>query len=320
VLVLAFAAGLPWLSAGSAAPVALATETRRGEHDGEVRAVESGAMHDLVAGSDLPVRPTRSDRAPATEQVDLPPERVLALVEDLRDDHIAGNAGAAMIRLASARGAARALEPALESFDVQHRHLAARVLRQRCDQHGEEPSSRLLDVSVEALAHRLEMQLRERRLTVDWDPSADATRFLATRVVSARPALRRALDSGDDQQRFLAAFLLSEHADEADVAAISRELLPRLAHNDVRGDAVMAAHGLYLLGHRALPAMRWWKSYVDEQARSLLELIELDLTTPPRSRADIRARARLQQVTRIYHDPAIEFDVLRSRVPSWGTH
>lgn len=56
----------------------------------------------------------------------------------------------------------------------------------------------------------------------------------------------------------------------------------------------------------------------DAQARRLLDLIELDLVRPPRNQTELRTRTReLSSITTLYHDPVLQFDAFRSRVPSW---
>jgi hypothetical protein len=129
--------------------------------------------------------------------------------------------------------------------------------------------------------------------------------------------LRRGLQGGDAQQRFLCAWLLAHSGDTEHVDAICRELLPHLADNEIRGDAVMATNGLYRLGAAALPALRWWRPHVDEQARAMIDLVVSDLQQPPRNRAELARRGAARRVSPLYHDPAIEYDVQRSHVPSW---
>lgn len=241
---------------------------------------------------------------------------VFRLVEDLRDDHVAKNAERAIPRLVCLpAGSVHALETALVSFDVQQRHLAARVLRRRAEQYGDGSSQQLLEVTVEGLGAGLAEQLALRQLCMAWDPPADCTRFLAGRAPMAVEPLRRAVAYGDAQQRFLAAWLLAAAGEERDAAAICRELLPHLAHNDVQGDAVMAANGLLRLGDAALPTLRAWRPWVDEQARSLIDLIERDVSEPPVTLDMLAERGRMHRVTHVYQDPAVQFDLTRSRVP-----
>ncbi len=241
-----------------------------------------------------------------------------SLVQDLRDDGIPGNGQCASRRLAHlTKGPVPALEAALRSWDLQQRHLAADVLRNRYQRDGGLPSTDLLGVCVEALAHDVRVQLRRTHLD---NVTATSTRFLVPHTEAARDALRRGLGAGDAQQRFLCSFLLAQAGITDDVGIVARELVVHLGDNDIEGDALMAVHGLYRLGDAALPTVRLWRPHVDEQARSLLDLVELDLQQPPVDHSDLRARRRLHQVTDLYHDPAIEFDLHRSVVATWSGH
>lgn len=318
MVVLAAGGIVAWLGGGGVLPVALAANDVATDAD-RVVAVQRAAMA-AVAPVAAAVAEVGGGREPAPRcdggPVDEP--RVAAWVRDLRDDGVPWNAEAAQWRLvALPPGSVPALERALASTDLQQRHLAALVLRRRCAAHGEAASPRLLAVTVEALADWLHQQLAERRLCGDWNPSAEGTRFLAPHAVAARAALQQGLGSGDAQQRFLCAWLLAQSGDVESAATICRELLPHLLDNDIAGDAVMAANGLYRLGPAALPTLQWWRQTHDAQARSLLDLVIADLQQPPGSRAELVRRGHGQAATRVYWDPAIEYDVQRSWVPSW---
>jgi hypothetical protein len=115
--------------------------------------------------------------------------------------------------------------------------------------------------------------------------------------------------------RFLCAFVLGQAG--FDDAVARRILVEHLADNHIGGDAIMAAHALYRLGPAALPTVRGAMAFADEQARSLLKIVELDLIDPPRDPEAMRQRAAMHGATRLYHDPAIEFDVGRSRIAHW---
>lgn len=249
---------------------------------------------------------TVGDVEPAPQPTD-----VRRWIDDLRDDDIRGNAGSAMVGLRRAGAAAvPMLTDALGSIDGQQRHFAALILRDL----DAEPVPLLCTVSVEALTREVS---RELRATIMVPGATDATRYLARHVAAARPALRFGLGSGDDQQRFLCAFLLACGGESVDTEQVVRELMSHLGDNRIRGDALMATHGLFRLASATGIGLAAWKPYVDEQARSLLDLIELDLRQPPRDRGELAARGRMQRVTGVYFDPALQFDVNRSRVPTW---
>ncbi len=232
-------------------------------------------------------------------------------VEDLRDDDIRGNATAAMLRLRQLdQSMIPVLERALTSHDLQQRHLVAEVL------YGLDAraSQALVDVSVQALGRDVARAVSASGLA---SSAASATRYLANHTEAARSALRFGLGSQDSQQRFLCAYLLAQGGHALDTDIVCRELIEHLADNHILGDALMATHGLYRLGEHGQAALRSWRPYVDEQARTLLDLIELDWRTPPRDRAELAARSKLQWVTSVYHDPALHFDVRRSPVATW---
>ena len=237
---------------------------------------------------------------------------VQSCVEDLRDDDIRGNATAAMTRLRRLdRSMIPVLERALTSQDLQQRHLVAEVL------YGLDAraSQALVDVSVQALGRDVTRAVSASGLP---SPAVSATRYLATHTDAARSALRFGLGSQDSQQRFLCAFLLAQGGHALDTDIVCRELIEHLADNHIGGDALMASHGLYRLGEHGQAALRAWRPYVDEQARTLLDLIELDWRAPPRDRAELAARSKLQRVTTVYHDPALHYDVRRSPVATWS--
>jgi hypothetical protein len=203
-----------------------------------------------------------------------------------------------------------ALGEALLSRDRQQRHLAAVLLRDD-DAH---PTPELCTVSVEALDREVSRALVA---TLWHEGVAGAARYLARHAPAALTALRYGLGSTDAQQRFLCAFLLTGAGERADAGLIARELIAHLGDNEIAGDAMMAAHGLYRLARSAPVALQSWLPHVDGQARSLLELVALDLEAPPRDRRELVARRRLHRVTDVYHDPVLEFDIERSRVPTW---
>lgn len=241
----------------------------------------------------------------------LPPIEIARWIDDLRDDGIPHNGTRALRRLMAAGAAAAPfLERALDAFDLQQRQLAAVVLRCNCGA----PTPALLRVTVEALRRDAAAALVS---TLAGSVSIGATRHLLGNTAAARPFLRQGLGQGDDQQRFLCAFLLAAGGHDDDRAIVARELVVHLADNDIDGDALMAAHGLYRMGEAGIAATALWRPHVDAQARSLLDLIALDLQAPPRDRGELRARRTRHAVTDVYHDPAIEFDAFRSRVATW---
>lgn len=293
-----------------AGDVALAARTGTEDDDAEpAPLVVDDAPHPVGVRVEIQPEPVLPNALP--ESSPPTPSEVRSWVDDLRDDDVRGNAGWAMAHL---RRAGRAIVPALEetltSLDCQQRQLAAVLLRE----HDDPPSELLASVSVEALGREASRALVS---TLAEPGAVGATRYLARHGLAARPALRFGLGSHDDQQRFLCAFLLACAGDPADADRVGRELIARLGDNGIGGDAIMAANGLYRLGRVAPFPVRSWIPYADEQARRLLELVARDLEAPPRNRRELAERSRMHDVTTVYHDPVLEFDVTRSRVPTW---
>ncbi len=252
----------------------------------------------LAAEADAIVEP-----GPATAELRA---RLAPRIADLADDGIRGNAMDAVGPLLH-REAVPLLFEALDSRDLQQRQLAAALLRMQRAR----TTPRLAEVLVESFDGSV-----DGLLTRSGFPSARATavRHLYHHPGDGREPLRRALWSQDATTRFLAAFLLACDRDYENRGPIVRELVARLGDNDVTGDAMMAAHALYRMGPEILPSVTLWRSSVDEQAQQLIDLLVLDFTAPPRSRADFHRRSGMHGISRLYHDPLIEYDIDRSPV------
>jgi hypothetical protein len=264
-------------------------------------------------GVEREAAPAREPVAESAAAVAAP--EVQALVAALADDGIAGNAIAAFARLcALPSGRLDALAAALHARDEQQRVLAAAVLRERVAVGAVRVDFALLAVTVQGLRRDGRVDVRGTAAHPLVDTCA---RFLAVHAASAREPLTAALGSGDEQQRFLAAFLLALGGADELAPRLARELVPRLVDNDVAGDALAASHALGRLGAAGAAALQPWVAQLDGQGRSLAELVLLDVATPPRDRTELRARAARHRATHVYHDPVIEFDLRRSRVPRW---
>lgn len=250
-----------------------------------------------------------------TEASDALLERLVATaVDDLGDDDVRFNAIHAADDLRGLR-VGEQLERALDSSDAQQRHLAALVLRGRVEAGRSEASPRLLEVTVDALASDICERVPGLLQMSGSSPEPSAARFLAPRARAARSALERGLQAADAQQRFLCGYLLAQGGMREHAVQITHELLRHLNDNDITGDAMMAAHGLYCLGQVIEPVLLDNWRFVDEQGRELIQLIRLDFERPPRSRAELAARRGIADVSCLYHDAAVEYDIQRSSVP-----
>jgi len=298
------------LAARRAAEQRQAAQARAQSAEGGDRAdVGVAALLEVEAGAQAPDVLRRAAAAVAYDDAD-----IAGLVEDLRDDGVRWNGTHAMRRLLSLPpGRVPELERALTSADAQQRGYAAAVLRLRHLEHGGEPCAELLTMSVAAL--RRDSVDRNIWGTLGMSPRVASVRFLSGYADRARDELLRAIDSPDEQQRFFAAWLLAQAGIRDRAARCAFVLVEHLRDNDIEGDAMVAANGLFRLGPAALPVMALARRHADEQMRRLLDLIELDLRSPPTRDEHFRARQGMHGVTSLYHDPAIQFDVHRSVVP-----
>ncbi|MCK5941221.1 MAG: hypothetical protein KAI24_04555, partial [Planctomycetes bacterium] len=217
--------------------------------------------------------------------------RLREWVDDLRDDDERWNATHAMRELSNyARGEIPELEHALGSHDPQLRHFAAGVLRNRVEAGLARASDRLLRVSVAALRSDLDAVERAAMATWVYPLAPRAARFLSERAQAAHEWLEQGLFGADPQQRFLCAYLLAQAGLHRHAGRIAYELVDHLNDNRIRGDAAMAAHGLYRLGGQAVPVLLASRRYLDRQGRELADLIRFDLQSPPRTKKDLYAR------------------------------
>jgi len=307
---------LAWVAARGHAPqVDLAARVPTEEQPDEPDDVPAAG---LSAPRREPIAPPKSaeEARPAARHAagELQPELVTpaqldAWVRDLLDDDIPGNAGRALELLEAAGALADPwLHQALFSVDEQQRQLAAYLLRER----GAAPSEPLLTETLAVLQRGHDDVLG--RVTGS-SAIGGAMCWLAAQGDRIAPTLRHALGSPDPRQRFLCAFLLACAGDASDPHRVFDELVGHLADNDIEGDALMAAHGLYRMGPSMLPALRAARSRLDAQARKLADLIEENLASPtPRGG---RRGARLPEVSTAYVDPVRNYVLGRSPIPQW---
>ncbi|MEE9126013.1 MAG: hypothetical protein V3U11_02635 [Planctomycetota bacterium] len=255
------------------------------------------------------------------ETRELSPERLKQLVMDLAHDNVRHNALWAIHFLRKAQqDAAPLLEKALRSRDRQQRQLSAYLLREFVKQ----PSDRLLEITVEGLhTDRIpyDSERWDSRGGGNMDPEMDnavqGTRYLLDHTAQGRRFLLDGLFSQDPQQRFLCAFLVGQGGITEHLWCTCQTLIPHLADNSFRGDALMSAHALYGLGRPALPYVQHAMRYGDRQAVQLLSLIELDIVSPPQTSVELANRQQLQDITTVYADPVIQLNVRHMRFPTW---
>ena len=265
---------------------------------------------------------------PATTAADAPPPLGLTpdqqthinkLIRDLHDDDIRANALDALDDLHDFGPLAiPALETALFSDDWQQRQLAAHLLR-RIDRY--QPTRRMLEVCVEGLrcdglpyGHNKRTG-REYCLVVANARSGIA--YLQQHTTEAEDFISQALDSDDHQQQFMAACLAGYGNLRNVLHRAAPILIAHLFDNNIPGDANMAAPSLYRYGNAIRPYLKAALPQADRQARQLINLILLDLDSPPITRQDFYHRAEMQQITEINWDPVFEVDRLGNSI-RWG--
>lgn len=187
------------------------------------------------------------------------------LVDDLRDDDVSGNATEASSELASllrsprlGEGTRRRLESALESYDVQQRYFAARVLQQGVRLGVVDPSPQMIGVTVDIMcggrlrgSPEMIRELRENAFR----PVTAAMRFLIDHVDAAEVELLDVLGREfDEESGFLASFVLAMGGKSEHVDRIAPRLIGRFADNDIGHDRAMALNAILRLGNRA----EWW--------------------------------------------------------------
>lgn len=244
------------------------------------------------------------------------PEDAAAIDEAIRalaNDDIPRNAMKAVHALYRfGEKAVPALQIALGSADQQQRHLAAAVLRWL----DAAPTPLLCELSIEALG---DPEIEGYWRTLIHRPAISAAQWLdeksgSKEVVSHLLVAARSLQP---QRRFLAAALLARRGVQTDLHHTCAVLIEQLPDNQRMGDALVAAHGLYRLGAPALPQIRLAYRGADQQARSLLQLVEENLVDDDAGRARTPAELRerydrlgLRKVTDVRVDPAREHPFL----------
>ncbi len=189
-------------------------------------------------------------------------------------------------------GAAPALEAALESKDMQQRHLAAHLLRRL----NLPPSERLLRVTYEGLAHDSlprDAEADDGYLTELLTNAIEGVEYLARHAAIAEPLLERGLDSTDAQQQFLSAAAAGAGKREKVRVRATRLLIPHLASNAVEGDAYIAAIAIHRFGPAGLDDLRAWKETGDAQQRALIAQLITELENPGDRAGNRRAAAAM---------------------------
>jgi hypothetical protein len=237
-----------------------------------------------------------------------------ALIDELRSDDVKWNASGAASRLRRLpEPPIRALRDALDSDDWQQRQYALNILWRLAEPHPllrREPvgeiTPRMLAVAVEGLARDEHHAIGGGRADVAMRNAAEGFRRLIPHARAARPYLEKGLASRDSQQRLLSAMVLGYGGVSESAPRAARVLLPHLRDNRIQRDATFAVGALYGLGPAVRPSLLTAMAGADEQQSKLIRLVLLDLETPPRTQGELEDRLRLNPVTRMVFDPAVQ--------------
>lgn len=263
-------------------PEDLAQGSASGDSGPELGSADDGRLDGEGSCADLE---WADDDSPADSEPPLGRARIQWLIDQLKDDHVVGNACRALEELGShLQEAEGQLQTALTSADHQQRQAAANLLQMN-------PRARMTDLLLRASVDAL----RDDCLPfppgpIQWEdkPGAPRTRGLdvgnATRSFEwllQRPARVRAAErylapllTGEDVQGcFRAAVILVVHGREPWRSRAVTVLVPHLEDNGVGQDGVMATWALGHLPARYAPALREYLPMVDPQGEILIRHI-----------------------------------------------
>lgn len=240
------------------------------------------------------------------------------LIQRLKHDGIKWNAIVAMNILYARNNeeVKSALLQTLPSHDEQQRLLAAHILRDL----QAVPTPELLVVTVESLRvnqfpnfpYIVNNSIVRGDGCVFVFDAVSSVHFLLQHSGHATDLLENALQSDDLQQRFLAAFILAATARTAKVEAVAAILIPHLKHDEISGNAIMAAFALYHLGSSVKPYLEPHLQSDDLQLQQSVKLILKDIENPPVTRAQELSRMSIVKFSYVIADPCVDARVLNN--------
>jgi hypothetical protein len=252
--------------------VALAAPARTDErHNTPLAAIDSPRAGRIEV---LDSEPDAARAVPALRE-SLAQREIAALIEDLRDDEIKGNAGRALGALGGAGPeVVLPLQRALRSNDYQQRQFAACLLAAREDV---PPAQALADVIVEGLGEDLPPGAPRMHGCIDVytgfdlpDGFRELLSHRAALFALAVPRLMPLLDSLNPWLRFAAARIFAAQRSEVARERTLAVLLEHLEDNEDDKDARIALPAIAGFGADALPILeRHWPGR-DAQQRALL--------------------------------------------------
>lgn len=165
-----------------------------------------------------------------------------------------------------------ALEGALDSPDLQERHVACRMLQR----HGTSPPTRrMLEVCIEGLRDDIKRRPGYDTAEQLWGHVRGCMEYLHEHGDESVELFWEAVRSENEQQRFLAAAGLCFLRRVDDLEDVVPILVERLGDNHANADAAVAACALVSLGDRVVPSMRVLMESVDVQLADTAKLIVL---------------------------------------------
>ena len=216
-------------------------------------------------------------------EVDLPSElraKILEYLSWLNDDDISFNASRGLWKLVELGSVVEPfMKKALDSEDYQARQFAAEVL---VDLGTNITRNATLDsVIIEGMADDEYPAGKDARGNYRYTYLNNAQRAMGyfgndrEAVDRAKPMLSATLNSGDGQQRLLAAWALGLHGHTEHAISITQILINHLADNEISGDSNMAVNALYGLGEPIRPLLEPYVNAEDgQQSRLVAEVLE----------------------------------------------
>lgn len=118
--------------------------------------------------------------------------------------------------------------------------------------------------------------------------------------------LEEALESDDDQQRLLCAYILGRAGISRCVEPVSKILLPHLRDNDISDDAKFSVYALGGFGPELLPYLKDALPGADDQQRDLISLLIVNLIDPVFTDDERAQRSVYNSITQAVHDPSAQ--------------
>tara|TARA_R110002073_G_scaffold336260_1_gene531410 strand:+ start:172069 stop:173007 length:939 start_codon:yes stop_codon:yes gene_type:complete len=115
--------------------------------------------------------------------------------------------------------------------------------------------------------------------------------------------LIEAMESDDGQQRFLAAYILGRAGVAQSVERAAEILLPHLRDNYIQSDANFSVYALGGFGTELEPILRDTLPSADQQQRSLIMLLLLNIRDPAITKAQQAKRLKYNSITTTRPDP-----------------